>query len=343
MAHINKVVQPVVKTLAQRVDGVVDTGPVIPDWLDDSDLVGAYSLYDLYGLGNSIMQLSGQGGTQRIDFTQAEYENINSDGKGLPTNLTVVDKLYNQVPGSSNSDLSETAGNLSYRPSVAFRPYNRFDHVLFDAAGQYTGQLLSMSNLSNLSLGFDHDVTFIVVAQNNMSGNDPNSSYPFVAGFQYAESMGLSVDDDFRALTVVDTAGPMFMQARSHDNSISGSQATGSTSSYFVSSFGTYAGTFKAKNDSNNTCDERKMYSTTSSTADLVLYGTSSTDVSFLGTSTDTNAYQFLSVGARRGGFVPASNQDRIDMDFKALLVFKKVMTLDEINTVADGLRGVVL
>ena len=105
MAKLDSIIQPVIKAPAQRIDGVVST---IPAWLNDSDLVGAYSLYDLYGSGNDIMQLSGSGGTQRIDFTQEEYENINSDGQGLPSNLIVVDKLYNQVPGSSNSDLSET-------------------------------------------------------------------------------------------------------------------------------------------------------------------------------------------------------------------------------------------
>ena len=201
MAKLDSIIQPVVKAPAQRVDGVVST---IPAWLNDSDLVGAYSLYDLYGSGNDIMQLSGQGGTHRIDFTQEEYENINSDGQGLPSGLAVVDKLYNQVPGSSNSDLSETTNNLSYRPSVAFRPYNRFDHVLFGTSGQYTGQVLSMSNLTNLSLTFDGDVTFIVVAQNNLTNNDIYSTNPFVAGFQYAQSMGVSGDDDFRGIAVQD-------------------------------------------------------------------------------------------------------------------------------------------
>lgn len=341
MAHIDKVVQPVVKAPTQRVDGVISTfdGPA---WLNDSDLVGAYSLYDLYGSGNAIMQLSGQSGTQRIDFTQEDYENINSDGQGLPSGLAVVDKLYNQVPGSSNSDLSETTNNLSYRPSVAFRPYNRFDHVLFDAAGQYTGQVLSMSNLTNLSLTFDGDVTFIVIAQNNYTGNDPFSTNPFVAGFQYAQSMGTNIDDDYRGLVLVDTAGPMYVQARAHQTSSTASEGTASTTAHFIpSSFGTYAGTFKSANSTYRICDERKMYSTTSSTGDLVLRGTNSTDVSYLGSSLDTSTTQYLSVGGRRGGM--GSNQERIDMDFKALLVFKKVMSLDEINTVADGLRGVVL
>ena len=340
MAKLDSIIQPVIKAPAQRVDGVVST---IPAWLNDSDLVGAYSLYDLYGSGNDIMQLSGQSGTHRIDFTQAEYENINSDGQGLPNSLIVVDKLYNQVPGSSNSDLSETTNNLSYRPSVAFRPYNRFDYVLFDAAGQYTGQVLSMSNLSNLSLTFDGDVTFIVIAQNNYTSADPYSTHPFVAGFQYAESMGTSGDDDFRALVVDDDGGPMYMEARSHDRTAS-SEATASTTAHFISSYGTYAGVFKSKNDSYNTCDERKLYSTSSSnptTGSLTLRGTNTTDVQYLGSSSDTSTSQYLSVGARRGGY--GGNADRVDMDFKALLVFKKLMTLDEINKVADGLRGVVL
>tara|TARA_E500000318_G_scaffold43302_1_gene41210 strand:- start:296 stop:1318 length:1023 start_codon:yes stop_codon:yes gene_type:complete len=340
MAKLDSIIQPVVKAPAQRVDGVIDTTPA---WLNDSDLVGAYSLYDLYGSGNDIMQLSGSGGTQRIDFTQEEYENINSGGQGLPSSLIVLDKLYNQVPGSSNSDLSETTGNLSNRPSVAYRPYNRFDYVLFATSGQHTGHVLSMSNLTNLSLTFDGDVTFIVVAQNNLSSNDVSSTYPFVAGFQYAQSMGLSADDDFRGLTVVDTAGPMYMQARAHQTSSTASEGTSSTSAYFVTSaFGTYAGTFKSKNSVFRTCDERKMYSTISSTTDLALGGTNSTDVQYLGSTSDSSIYHYLSIGGRRGG-LSTSNQDRMQMDFKALLVFKKVMTNDEINTVADGLRGVVL
>jgi hypothetical protein len=339
MAKLDSIIQPVVKAPSQRVDGVA-----IPDWLNNSNLVGAYSLYDLYGSGNDIMQLSGQGGTQRIDFTQEEYENINSDGQGLPTNLIVVDKLYNQVPGSSNSDLSETTNNLSYRPSVAFRPYNRFDHVLFDSSGQYTGQVLSMSNLTNLSLTFDGDVTFIVIAQNNYTGDDPFSVSPFVAGFQYAESMGTNIDDDYRGLVLVDTGGPMYIQARSHDRTASSEGTASSTAHFLTSQFGTYAGVFKSANSSYNTCDERKLYSTSSSnptTGSLSLAGTNTTDVQYLGASLDTSTAQYLSVGGRRGGM--GSNHERIDMDFKALLVFKKLMTLDEINTVADGLRGVVL
>ena len=341
MAKLDSIIQPVIKAPAQRVDGVVDTTPA---WLNDSDLVGAYSLYDLYGSGDSIMQLSGQGGTQRIDFTQAEYENINSDGKGLPSSLTVLDKLYNQVPGSSNSDLSETTNNLSYRPSVAFRPYNRFDSVLFDTSGQYTGHVLSMSNLTNLSLTFDGDVTFIVVAQNNLTSNDVYSTYPFVAGFQYAQSMGVSGDDDFRGIVVQDNvvSANMYTKAMAHQTASTASEATASSDSHFItSSFGTYAGTFKSANSVYRTCDERKMYSTTSSTGALVLRGTNSTDVQYLGSSNDSSTSHYLSIGGRRGGL--GSNQDRLEMDFKALLVFKKVMSLDEINTVADGLRGVVL
>lgn len=340
MAHLDKVVQPVVKAPAQRVDGVVDTfdGPA---WLNDNDLVAAYSLYDLYGSGNAIMQLSGSGGTQRIDFTQEEYENINSDGKGLPSSLTVLDKLYNQVPGSSSSDLSETVGNLSYRPSVAFRPYNRFDYVLFQTSGQYTGHTLSMRTLDDISLGFDHDVTFIVVAQNNSTGSDVSSNNPFVAGFHYAESQGGSVDDDYRGITVEDGTSPQYVKAGSHDSTTNRAE-TSSGNAYFVTNqYGTYAATFKSNNDAFNTCDERKIYSGLGSTGNLILWGTSTTNISFLGTSVDTSTSQYLTIGARRGG--QASNHDRSKMDFKALLVFKRVMSLDDINTVADGLRGVVL
>ncbi len=343
MAHIDKVLQPVVKAPAQRVDSVIVTGPVIPDWLDDNDLVGAYSLYDLYGSGNSIMQLSGQGGTQRIDFTQAEYENINSDGKGLPSSLTVLDKLYNQVPGSSNSDLSETTGNLSNRPSVAFRPYNRFDHVLFGYNGQYSGHILSMSNLSNISLSFDSDVTFVVIAQNNSTGNDPYSTYPFLAGFQYAESMGLSSNDDFRGMTAVDTAQTQYLQVTSHDSNSSRSAvpSTSGTTNFSTSSFATVIGNFE-QGPSNDTCSSRAIYYRSGS-GDPSFVTATGTDIINLGNASGSSNFEFLSIGGRRGGY-STTTQDRVQMDFKALLVYKKrISNATELSTIATNLQSVVL
>ena len=298
------------------------------DWKNDTALKGMWSVYDIKGDGNDILGAV-QGNGSVTNMTRTEYEGINS--AGYSSGLVDVMYLYNQAVGGSAryaSRLRQTQSTTSYRPSIAYAPYNRFDYVQFNNSGQYTGESLEVSQ-SDLTVKMDEDFTIVVVAQNQDQVNDIYSNYPFIGGFHYAESMGNSVNDDFRGLHETDAYNSL-LNARSHDSTSSTQSASSLSTSFSNTAYQTIAGTFTS--GSNATCDARSLYVNGNHIA------TNNNNVSNVGHG--TSAFAFFAVGARRGGF--GGNADRIAMKLKAVLLYDKVLTADEITTIYQELPDLV-
>lgn len=298
------------------------------DWKNDTALKGMWSVYDIKGDGSDI--LNAVQGSYSQDMTRTEYEGILSNS-GFGNTLISVQHLYNQaVSGSAryNTRLSQTQSTTSYRPSIAYKPYNRFDYVQFANSGQYTGQSLEISQ-SGLTVKMNDDFTIVVVAQNQEQANDIYSNYPFIGGFHYAESMGNSVNDDFRGLHETDAYGYL-LNARSHDSTSSTQSASSLYTSFSNTAYQTIAGTFTS--GAFTTCDSRSLYVNGNH------IHTNNNDVTGVGSGTSSSAY--FAVGARRGGY--GGNADRIAMKLKAVLLYDKVLTADEITTIYQELPDLV-
>lgn len=174
MSLIKSVVQPVVKSAVQRVDGVLGGTPSL--------LLGAYGAwgtYDFYGTGNAVVRLrNGLSSPTEKDFTASEltdgtYTSWYSSGQ------TYVTKMYDQKgsndliqPSSGTQPKYDSSDNtvLNYQPSQYFRS-QLFTNNSTEIANTFDGNELS-------------SVTTLVMSAKKPSGSVGFTDYPAFGIFE---------------------------------------------------------------------------------------------------------------------------------------------------------------
>lgn len=125
MPLIESVVQSVVKSAVQRVDGVISTSSLL------LDAYGAWGTHDFYGAGNAVVRLRNPSSTPtERDFTATELTDGTYDSWYSTGIQTFVTKMYDQKgsndllqPSSSSQPKYSSSDNTveQYQPSQYFR------------------------------------------------------------------------------------------------------------------------------------------------------------------------------------------------------------------------------
>lgn len=167
MPLVESVVQSVVKSAVQRVDGVISAPSLL------LDAFGAWGTHDFYGAGNAVVRLrnTASSPTER-DFTATEltdgtYTSWYSSGQ------TYVSKMYDQK-----------GSNDIYHASTSFHhKYDASDNTVWCyQASQYSRSQLFSDVSSDLASTFDGNevssVTSLVMSGKKPSGSVGFTDYP---------------------------------------------------------------------------------------------------------------------------------------------------------------------
>ena len=167
MPLVESVVQSVVKSAVQRVDGVISTPSLL------LDAFGAWGTHDFYGAGNAVVRLrnSASSPTER-DFTATEltdgtYTSWYSSGQ------TYVSKMYDQK-GSNDLYHASTSQHPKYDSSD-----NTVQHY---QPSQYIKSYLWCDASTDIANTFDGNTGIAQATTLVASGKKPSGSVGFTTG-----------------------------------------------------------------------------------------------------------------------------------------------------------------
>ena len=222
MPLIESVVQSVVKSAVQRVDGVLKT-PTIFD-----DAFAIYGTVDYVGNGGNVVRFYNIGAsTSEKDFTEAEL----TDGStyttwldGASSSLTRIAKLYNQL-GDSDFDLSNA--NSSSRPW-----YESSENTIrFDQSGyfQYSSLFSTATGASTkIANAFEDNITtsdtsFVLGARkrgNQMYDLPGSGRTMFALRDTYTPSYAYNAKHKAIAIKAAQYSDDIAISARGNDNTV---------------------------------------------------------------------------------------------------------------------------
>jgi hypothetical protein len=333
---MNQVSSQVSPLVATQVQAQIPTEGFVFDFLNDSRLKAAYSVYDLFGTGTDIVQT-------RQGYSQVwrNYTELNT-ASNYSTGTINIAGMANQVTQSTTNNLTNTQGSSTtylphYGTKVSDGSLSVTNSVKFNQSGQYSGENLEVQNpFSKIGMDNGSDFTIVTYSKDDDDTGENQSSInyrPTCGGFHLTQSMGVGTNDDFIGTTQNQINDKYHASSMTTTSELSADAI--STTNANNTTFQTVAGTFKIDAGSSSTqkiTSKREIY------IDGVLEDSNSQAITHQMTTSPNGLY--LTFGGRRGGY--GGNGHYWIGQHKAMLVFNGVLTAEEILSIHQQLPNLL-